>query len=292
MVSDASRAETLSRDAIIGLVLLAVAMLLGLSRCASQQPAAISSPTPSVVPVLAQPDPHGYLYQVSRERYVVPASTRSPVEVQTRLRESWTATDGWTWARQTGTDPAHFIFAPESDWLTTQQAGPDPGAIDKAFRSRIREGERGAGLTHATTAELDANLFDSVYNEMWAGYRPEGALPEDYRRALWDVLAGLPGATVATGVLDSEGRTATRITYLNEQAQPGWTQSIYFDSDYLFLGYTYTIDESQGRGEGSGEHVVINRRIVATIPDDVLSVLGDQREEKQLWRCPDKTSRC
>jgi len=288
VVGDASRAEGVSREMIIGLVVIAVAMLLGLSRCGSQQPAASSSPTPSVVAVRVQPDPRGYTYQVSRERYVVPAPDGSPLEVQTRVRESWTATDGWTWARQTGTDPARFIFAPGIRWETIRQAAPDPAAIGKALRSQIRASQNAAGLTPSTPAELDDLLFNLVYDELAAGYRPDGALPEDYRRGLMNVLAALPGATVAANVLDTEGRTATCITYRNEQARPGMTQSIYFDSEYQFIGYTYTVDHTEERGE----RIITERRIVATIPDEVLAVLGDKREEKQLWKCPDQTTQC
>lgn len=288
MVGDATRAESLSRDMIIVLVVVAVGMFLGLSRCASQQPAASSSPTPSVVAVPIQPDRQGYLYQVSHERYVVPASDGSPLEVQTRLRESWSATDGWTWARQTGTDPAHFIFAPGTDWQAIRKAAPNPAAIDKALRSQIRASQKTAGLTPATPAELDDLLFNFVYDELASGYRPNGALPENYRQALMNMLASLPGATPATKVLDPEGRTATRITYRNEQARPGMTQSIYFDRDYQFIGYTNTVRDTAERGE----RIITDRRIVATIPDEVLAVLGDQREEKQLWKCPYQTTQC
>ena len=288
MVGDASRAEGVSRDMIIGLVVLAVAMLLGLSRCGSQQPAVGSSPTPSVVAVRVQPDLRGYTYQVSRERYVVPAPDGSPLEVQTRVRESWTATDGWTWARQTGTDPAHFIFAPDIRWQTIRQGAPDPAAIDKALRSQIRASQNAAGLTPSTPAELDDLLFNLVYDELAAGHWPLGALPEGHRRGLMNVLAGLPGATVAANVLDTEGRTATCITYRNEQARPGMTQSIYFDSGSQFIGYTYTVDHTEERGE----RIITDRRIVATIPDEVLAVLGLKREAKQLWKCPDQTTQC
>lgn len=287
-MGDTSRAEGVSRDTIVGLLVLAVAMLLVLSKCGSQQPAASSSPTPKVVAVRVQPDPHGYIHQVSRERYVVPAPDGSALEVQTRLRESWTAADGWTWARQTGTDPAHFIFAPSTDWQTIRQTTPDPAAIDKALRSKIRASENAAGLSPSTPAEMNELLFDFVYDELASGYRPEGALPEDYRHGLMNVLAGLPGADVAANVPDTEGRTATCITYRNKHARPGMTQLIYFDRDYQFIGYTYTVENTEERGE----RTITERRSVATIPDEVLSVLGDQREEKQLWKCPDQTAQC
>lgn len=71
-----------------------------------------------------------------------------------------------------------------------------------------------------------------------------------------NVLAGLPGATVATNVLDTEGRTATCITYRNEHARPGMTQLIYFDSDYQFISYTYTVENTDERGE----HIITERR--------------------------------
>ena len=127
-MSDAGRAERMSRDVIIGLVLLAVAVLLGLSRCAGQQPATTTPPatstTPSGTGASVQPDQDGYRYLVSRERYVVQHPDSAQPEIQTRLRESWSATDEWTWARQTGSDPAHFIFAPDADAATIRQSRP------------------------------------------------------------------------------------------------------------------------------------------------------------------------
>lgn len=274
---------------VAGLVLLAVAVLLGLSRCASQQPAATSSPTPSSVVVIpSQPDQDGYRYVTSRERYVVQHSDSARLEVQTRLRESWTTTDGWTWARQTGTDPAHFIFAPDTTAETIRQSPPDPAALDTTLRSRIRASEQAQGLSPDSAAELDSIVFDFIYQALAMDYRPSSALPEDYRKALADLLAELDGATRTTEVADPEGRTATRITYLNQQAQPGWTQHLYLDSHHQFLAYTYTIDGTQH----TGEHVITERRIVTTMPDDVLTVLGDAREPKQLWKCPDQTDQC
>lgn len=266
---------------IIGLVLLAVAVLLGLSRCSIQQPAATRSPvpssTPSVVAVPAQPDLHGYEYRVSRERYVLRQSEDSPLEVQTRLRESWIATtDGWEWARQTGSEPAHFIFAPSTDWQSIRQAPPDAAAIGKTLRPRFQA----TGLPPLNRSELDDVLFQFVYDEMAVAPLPDGALPDDYRQALVDLLAGLDGATRTSGVSDPEGRTATRITYVNQQAQPGMTRSLYFDTGNQFLAYEYTVDGTPQHGV----HTFIERRIVAQIPDDVLAILGSDRVDQVIWQ--------
>jgi hypothetical protein len=291
-MSDAGRAERMSRDVIIGLVLLAVAVLLGLSRCAGQQPATTTPPatstTPSGTGASVQPDQDGYRYLVSRERYVVQHPDSAQPEIQTRLRESWSATDEWTWARQTGSDPAHFIFAPDADAATIRQSPPDPVALDMALRSRVRAGERARGEAPATEAELDNILFDFIYQVLALDYRPPSALPEDYRAALVDLLAGLDGATRTADVADPEGRTATRVTYLNRSARPGWTQHLYLDGRHQFLAYSYAIDGTEDRGA----HIVTERNVVSTIPDDVLAVLGSEREAKELWKCPDSTDQC
>lgn len=285
VVRDASRAKVVSRDVIVGLVILAVAALLGLSRCASQRPAATSSPapstTPSVVAVPSQPDLHGYSYLISRERYVVRPSDNDPLEVQTRLRESWSATtDGWTWARQTGDEPAHFIFAPDTHWQAIRQGPSESTAIARTLRSQIRASDQAAGVSPATPAELDDRLFDFIYSEMAIAYLPAGAIPGDYRRALVDVLSGLDGSTRTAAVRDPEGRASIRISYVNQQARPGMSRSLFFDTGNQFLAYTYTVDG----GTQTGVHTITERRIIAKVPDEVLAILGSHRVEQAIWK--------
>ena len=288
VVGGTSRSERMSREAIIGLLSIAVvAAVFGLSRCTSQQPAALDTPTQSPLAAPTQPDARGYAYRVSHERYVIRGATGTePIEVQTRVRESWTAPDGWTWARQTGTDPAYFIFAPATDWERVRATKPDAVELDRKLRSSIRASEQSGGLAPATPAELDNLVRQQVDDLMVSENQPYGALPEDHRRALVGVLAKLPGATTAENVTDSQGRTATRITFRNEQARPGMTESWFFNRHPDYLASTFTVTDSGERGE----RFIDQRRTVASIPNEVLAVLGDQRADKQIWKCEDRTN--
>lgn len=116
-------------------VLLAVIILLAAWRggvlrpsSAAGQPrqtrSGLASPAAASTP--SQPDPDGYQFLLTQERYVVKQADGS-VEVQQRRRESWCATDGWAWARQTGSDPGRFIFDPSTGpSSTTSPAGSCP----------------------------------------------------------------------------------------------------------------------------------------------------------------------
>lgn len=100
----------------------------------------------------------GYEYTVRRERYIVRQDATAPLEVQFRLRESWRAADGWAWARQTGDEPAQFIFAPDTDW----SALCDPPA--DVERSLDPPSEK-------TAAERDAALFHLVRDAIPSAWR-------------------------------------------------------------------------------------------------------------------------
>lgn len=275
VVDDRSRTEVVSRDVILGLLLFALAVLVGVSRCTREPPAPSTLPepssTPSAVAVPTQPDPQGYEYTVRRERYVVRQSEAEPLEVQSRLRESWRAPDGWAWARQTGDEPAHFIFAPYAAWRWVTEVRPRAEDLDAHLRTR---------MVGATPSEVDDQLFNFVYEVFSVATLPAGTLPGSYREALVDMLAGLGGVTVTRNVPDPDGRTSTQVTFVTDDHRPGMVQSLYLDADNQFLAYDFTV---AGTGD-VGADVITERRIVSAIPDDVLHVLGSDRVEKQLWQ--------
>lgn len=244
----------------------------------STEPATPPS-TPPVVAVPDQPDSQGFEYTVRRERYVVRQHATAPLEVQFRLRESWRAADGWAWARQTGDEPAQFIFAPDTDWAVLRDPPADPRVLERSLTP----------ATDATAAERDAALFDFVVDVLGVETLPAGALPAASRRRIVTMLGRISSVTVTRHQTDPEGRTATRLRFINRSVSSGMIETLYLGEDYEFLAAEFTVN---GTGE-HGSNVITQRRTVAQIPPDLLSILGTERAEKGVQpSCPNQQASC
>lgn len=227
----------------------------------------VPSPVPSTLtgPVPTQPGVGGYLYQVTEERYVVRGQS-GELETQERRRESWRAADGWTWARQTGYDPAKFIFAPDPNVEAIKRTAPTVGDVEKAM-DKI--------LAAVPQNEMVKAKFNFVSDLIGSESLPAEALPRSYRKALVGVLYSSAGVDVAEGVLDPLGRRAIRIQLTGAAS----TISIYLDQGYQYLAYVGTAPDSAE----TASRVVTERRQVAMVPDDLLAKLGSERVVKAEW---------
>lgn len=235
----------------------------------SPTPSSTLTPPPSVDVVATQPDADGYEFTQRRECYVVRQSETDPLEVQVRLRESWRASDGWAWARQTGDEPAQFIFDPDTDWRSVREVPAEAAKQRAHLKTKV-------GGT--TSAEVDDGLFTFVSDLLGVETLPADALPNTYRRAMVDMLAGMKSVTVTRRARDPEGRSATRVTLSPHNVQLGMIQSLYLNDRNELLAQTFTI---KGTGE-HGTNVITQSRIVAQIPAELLTVLGSDRVTKEL----------
>lgn len=275
-MTEARRPHTGWILAAVLLMLLVLFVLLGVSRGSlpglttlpGQNPSGSSgsqNPSPPV-DVAPQPDPGGYEYRVTEERYVVLQSA-GELQVQQRRRESWRASDGWTWARQTGDDPAQFIFTPDVGWQQIRRAQPQAADQQRVMRKALQGVSR---------SELANAQFNFVNDALGSETLPASSLPTNYRKALVAALARNDGVTVTRHVPDPVGRDSIRISL----TAPESTVHIYLDRDYQYLAYT-------GIAKGSGESaskIVSERRRVTKVPNELLSVLGSERVEKAMWR--------
>ena len=200
---------------------------------------------------------------LAEEHYLVQQDD-GHLEVQERRRESWRAPDGWTWARQTGTDPGQFIFGPSVEWKSVEAASPN--AADQArVLSRAVRGTKVSGTAGAEFAFVQDLLGSETV--------PASAMPKAYRTALVDALARGRGVDVTTHAVDPRGRASIRVTLAGPTAS---TQSLYLDRDFEYLAYTSAAPTT---GE-QGSRIVTTRRHVAAIPNDLLLELGSARVEK------------
>lgn len=222
-------------------------------------------PTRTAVPV--QPDLEGYEYLLTEEHaYAVDVDGR--IEPLERRRESWRAADGWMWARQTGGEPARFIFASYPAWKYVRQAEPQADELEKAIVALVDPDGS------SSEQERIAAGFDFVEELLGLAPLPEGALPLDYRQALVDMLGQQDGIVVSRQARDPVGREATRITLTSTDV----VRSFWVDADYLYLAYEDTVE-----GQDPARLVVVDRRRVADIPDDLLTELGTERVSKVIW---------
>lgn len=212
----------------------------------------------------SQSSANGYQYQVLEERYVTHQQDGS-LQVQQRRRESWTAPDGWTWARQTGFDPARFILPPSVDWQAIRASKPTAADVARALDKSV---------VGATASERPNAEFNFVNDFLGTATLPDSCLPLDYRRAIVTALARNPGVTVKSHVTDPLGRAdSTQITLTS----PHSTISIFLDADLQYLAYT-----GQGDDGERAYRVVSDRRHVDRIPDDLLAQLGGDRVAKVI----------
>lgn len=265
------------RDLAITLLLLSVGVVL-VAAWGGGLPGGSSTPTPapttsaSVRPEVeepAQPAAEGYEHLVTEEHYVL-IQDDGKTEIQQRRRESWRATDGWTWARQTGSDPGSFIFEPDTDWKVVRRAKPDAAALEQVMRDTAT----GAPSSKVVNAE-----FNFVSGLLGVESLPAGSLPTNYREALIAALAMNDEIAVTQHVLDPLGRDSTRIT-LTDSDDPNLTQSLFLDRGYQYLASTAA---AKGTAE-RGSRVITRRDHIDKIPADLLVALGSERVTKANWK--------
>ena len=108
---------------------------------------------------------------------------------------------------------------------------------------------------------------------------PAGALSVNHRRALINALALNDSIAVTFGVPDPLGRVSMRVSFVDADCRPDLTQSLYVDQEYTFLGY---VAEVAGTDQ-KGSRIVVERRNVDRIPEDLLTAVGSDRVEKLVW---------
>lgn len=213
----------------------------------------------------SQPALTGYQYRVTEEHYVVQAQD-GRTGVGDRRRESWRAPDGWTWARQTGTDPGQFIFPPSVDWKPVQSGRPDPADQERILSRTVGQ---------ASSSDKVEMEFSYVQDLLGSETLPATSMPEDYRTAVIDALDLHDSIAVTRHAVDPRERDSIRVTL----AGSAFTQSIYLDRNHEYLANKAT-DAHTGE---KTSRVVISRRHVASIPQDLLVELGSARVEKTEW---------
>lgn len=223
----------------------------------------------STVPAPQQPNSDGYEYVVTEEQYAV-RQTAGEFETQRRRRESWRATDGWAWARQTGDDPGQFIFSPEANWRRVRDARPDAADLKQVMRNTF------PGLS---AKEFGSAEFRFVYDLLGAETLPAQALPTNYRKALIDALAVNDETSVIQDVPDPLGRNSRQVSFTETQDVTNLTQSLHLDQDYRFLAYI-TNDRISGE---RGSRVVVERHRASRIPEELLVAVGSERVENTIW---------
>ena len=209
-----------------------------------------------------QPSASGYEYTFADEHYLVQQDD-GHLEVQSRRRESWRAPDGWTWARQTGTDPGRFIFPPSTEWKPVQAERATAADQERVLRRAV-EGTKGGATASAK--------FGFVQDLLGSETVPGSALPKTYRQALVGALSRADDVDITAHAADPQGRDSIRVTLIRS----GSTQSLYLDHNYAYLAYTTS---TAGTGE-EGSRVLVNKRHVDTVPSDLLLQLGNARVEK------------
>lgn len=257
---------------LLALIILLAAWRGGLLRPSSSavQPRQTRSgpASPSTASTPSQPDLDGYEFLLTEERYVIEQDDGS-VEVQQRRRESWRATDGWAWARQTGSDPGRFIFDPSTDWQRIRAVPPKAAKVDRALRTL---------LAKVPTSKFVSAEFNYAVSVLGTETLATGAFPREYRQALIDALAMNVGVNVTEHALDPKGRDSTRIS-LRDAKKPDIAQYLYLDGNYQYLANTTVV---MGSVE-SGSRVVIERHHVDQIPADLLMLEGKSRVAKAFW---------
>lgn len=191
-------------------------------------PAPSSSPARGAV---SQPDLSGYEYRVSTERYLV-RQQDGQLEVQDRRRESWRAGDGWVWARQIGSDPGRFIFAPTNERRAIRAARPTTAAQQRVLHTMVG--------TAKTSTEVTQAEYGFVEQLLSTENLPDSALPQAYRSALLGALATNDGVTTTKHVNDPAGRDATRISWTSGPL----TMSLYLDRDDNYLASTQVVEHT------------------------------------------------
>lgn len=227
------------------------------------------STRPGTTTPVHQPDAGGYEYVVSDEHYVVPLQEGGS-QVQERRRESWRAPDGWAWARQTGYDPARFIFAPHTEFEAIRLACPNVDLIDDALRQYV---------VSAGPSDIEGAMFGVVVSMFTIHSLPRGYLSLECRRALVETLDQFRSISVSENVRDPLGRESVRVTFTHDGNGSALTGSAYLDANYQLLAHVVT----RGDSDDVDSYIITERGQAARIPDDLLRAVGDGRVETAVW---------
>lgn len=177
-------------------------------------------------------------------------------------RTTWTASDGWSWARQTGDDPASYIFPPAPRNYDLNAVPADPDVMEAYLRARVMG-----------SSSVEEALFEAVRGTL--GFTPT---PATTRAAAIRMLAGVPGITVTENATDPEGRPATKVAFVDEQHRPGMVNAI-----YLNPRTTQVVAELKTQhGQPRYTRIYTQRRIVYRLPSDIVKTLGTERIEKSI----------
>lgn len=180
----------------------------------------------------------------------------------TAVRSTWMAADGWAWAHQTGDDPAFYIFKPAPRNYDLNAVPADPGVMEAYLRARVMG-----------SSSVEEALFEAVKETL--AFTPTPAVT---RAASIRMLAGVPGVTVTENTTDPKGRRATKVAFVDEQHRAGIVNAIYVDP-----ATTQVVAELRTQnGQPSYTCIYTERRIVASLPDDIIKTLGADRIEKSI----------
>lgn len=191
----------------------------------------------------------------------IAVSDNGPVAFATR-RSTWTAADGWAWAHQTGDDAAYYIFRPAPRNYDLNAVPADPTVMEAYLRARVMG-----------SSSVEEALFEAVKETLI--FTPT---PAATRAASIRMLAGVPGITVTDGTADPAGRPATKVAFVDEKHRPGIVNAIYLDPTT-----TQIVAELQTQnGQPYYTCIYSERRIVHSLPDDIIRTLGTARTEKSI----------
>jgi len=178
------------------------------------------------------------------------------------VRSTWTAADGWAWAHQTGNEPAFYIFKPAPRNYDLNAVPADPAVMEAYLRARVMG-----------SSSVEEALFEAVKETLV--FTPT---PAATRAASIRMLAGVPGITVTENTTDPKGRPATKVAFVDEQHRPGIVNAIYVDP-----ATTQVVAELQTKnGQPYYTCIYTERRIVTSLPDDIIKTLGADRIEKSI----------
>ncbi len=177
-------------------------------------------------------------------------------------RSTWTAADGWAWAHQTGDDPAYYIFRPAPKNYDLNAVPADPAVMEAYLRARVMG-----------SSSVEEALFEAVKATLI--FTPT---PAATRAASIRMLANVPGITVTENTTDPAGRPATKVAFVDDKHRPGIANAIYLDPVT-----TQIVAELQTQnGQPYYTCIYTERRIVRSLPDDIIKTLGADRIEKSI----------
>jgi hypothetical protein len=263
--------KTGRRWALIG-VAAALIVALGLSAQALLPVGTPGSPTlvqaldrlAQAVPAEASIPQGSYELTVTKDTNLTETITNNGTTfaTATSTRSTWMASDGWSWAHQSGDDPGYYIFSP-IPWRDNLASAPaDPKLMAAYLRLRV------SGST-----SVDEAMFVAVADQL-----RDNPMSAATRAAAIRMLADVGGITVTENTKDPAGRAATKVGFVDQKRRPGEIQSIYLDpTNCHLLAEVQVVD-----GKVRSSRVYVERRIVATLPDDIVTVLGTDRAEKSI----------